>query len=322
MIIGFLQEQLCVRGSSVAMYDYADFSETILKNTSVILLPKSGLHRSDPIGLKKFQDRFKVIIYPDSELEETLEKVGVKILYVIKYGKKDVLVSNRVKTVIHCVFDMSEPHGDVYAGVSEEVAVKYGKIVFVPHMIALKPELKSVPDLRKDLGIPETAIVFGRYGGMDTFNLDFVWEVIAMVLTDRKDVHFLFVNTPKGLIHPRVHYREKIVTNTEKQIFISACDAHLECGTMGHSFGLAIGEFSVMNKPIVAYKPKNPQGFWNDAHLKILGDKGVYYSDALDFYRILMGFCREDYVGKDLNCYKEYSPEKVMNIFQRVFIDS
>lgn len=325
MKLAFLQEQLCVRGSSVAMYDYADYNEILLKNQSIILLPKSGLQRSDPIGLKRFQDRFKVVIYPDSELENTLEEFGVDILYIIKYGKRDGLnASCKIKTVIHCVFDMSEPHGNVYAGVSKEIAEKYKKKLFVPHMVALDKRIfdSRCPSLRDQLGLKKTDIVFGRYGGQDTFNLDFVWSIINMVVSERKDIHFLFINTPAGLIHPQVHYGEKISSDLEKKVFIEACDAHLECGTMGHSFGLAIAEFSVMNKPIIAYKPKKPIGFWNDAHLKILGDKGIYYSDGLDFYRVLMNFSITSHQETDLNCYRDYSPEKVMKIFQSVFIDS
>jgi hypothetical protein len=43
-------------------------------------------------------------------------------------------------------------------------------------------------DLREELGIPSDATVFGRYGGYDTFNLQFVHETIAKVIRDRSDI--------------------------------------------------------------------------------------------------------------------------------------
>jgi len=322
--VAFLQELLCIRGSSVAMYDYADYNEKLLCNESLILLPEEGIKRSDPLGILKFTTRFNVITFRMENLEKILEEQKVDVLYVIKYGKKDNLFSTRVKTVVHCVFDMSEPHGDVYAGVSKEVAEKFNRRLYVPHMIGLIPPSKEEQQVlrfssRKELNIPEDSIVFGRYGGEDTFNIDFCWEIISLILTERKDVFFLFINTPKRIEHERVKYLDKVITSFEKNKFISMCDAYLECGTMGHSFGLAIGEFSVNNKQIIAYEEKNPKGkFWNDAHLKILKDKGLYYSDPLEFYRILMNFKRSENV--DLNCYSDYSPVKVMEIFERVFL--
>ena len=42
-------------------------------------------------------------------------------------------------TCVHCVFDLSEPHGDIYAAVSETLAKKYNKTVFVPHMSIFQP---------------------------------------------------------------------------------------------------------------------------------------------------------------------------------------
>jgi hypothetical protein len=35
--VGFLSNKLTLRGTEVAMYDYADFNETILNNKSIII---------------------------------------------------------------------------------------------------------------------------------------------------------------------------------------------------------------------------------------------------------------------------------------------
>lgn len=312
--IAFHQDTLCVRGTSVAMYDYALYNEELLHNQSIIIIPNSGIPKCDPLGLSKFQNRFRVLYYTD--LEAFLDKEKIDILYCIKYGTNDGIYSRKVKTVIHCVFDMSQPHGDVYAGVSSSVARKYQKDLFVPHMISLKPN--NTHNLRDSLNIPKEAIVFGRYGGMDTFNLEFCYEVMARILYEKNNTYFLFINTPCFITHPKVFYLDKISSDQDKNKFIATCDAHLECGTLGHSFGLAIAEFSVNNKPIIAYKSPT---LWNTAHLEILKDKALYFSNSQEFYNILNTFKPEDYNNLDLNCYKEYSPENVMGIFKKIFID-
>ena len=77
---------------------------------------------------------------------------------------------------------MTDPHGDVYAAVSETLAKKFQKTLFVPHMIGLPPAIDKNDNLRKTLNIPEDATVFGRHGGQDTFNLQFTKDVINNVI--------------------------------------------------------------------------------------------------------------------------------------------
>jgi len=352
MRIAFHDSHIGIRGTSVAMYDYADFNEKILGNTSIVIIPEHnpdlqstfspylrdtmenlGIEitsekrkdQNDPLGVEKFTSRFPVFRYKTiPELETILADQKCDVLYCIKYGHKDEVVSKTVKTVIHCVFDMTQPHGDVYAGVSEALACKYKQTLFVPHMISMRPA-KTKDNMRAELGIPESAIVFGRYGGYETMDLEFCWRTIAMVVQNFPHIYFLFANTPKILIHKNIKHVPKMIKEDDKNRFIQTCDAHLECGKMGHSFGLAIGEFSVNNKPIIAYNGgnvsyKDGKSLWNDSHLKILGSKGIYFSNEKEFFYILTTFDPSEYQGQDLNCYRDYSPEKVMEKFKQVFL--
>jgi hypothetical protein len=326
MIIAFHDTHLGIRGTSVAMYDYAHFNETILKNTSIIIIPKpTGKDQNDPDGVKRFQSRFPVFWYSSLDQLESLLKIkNCDVLYCIKYGKNDGVLSKKIKTVIHCVFNMEEPHGTVYVGVSRALAHKFNSNIFVPHMISLTPSEKK-ENLRLSLGIPNDAIVFGRYGGKDTMDLIFCWRAIYLVVNNYPNIFFLFANTPEVVIHKNIKYISKVITEAEKNRFIHTCDAHIECGSMGHSFGLAIGEFSVNNKPIIAYDSKTityttGTSEWNDSHIKILGDKGIYFQDEKEFFHILTNFDPSDYVGKDLNCYREFSPEAVMAKFSSTFL--
>ena len=97
-----------------------------------------------------------------------------------------------------------------------------------------------------------------------------------------------------------------------KQKFINTCDGCIEAGRLGHSFGLAQGEFSVLNTPIIMYGGP----VWNDSHRKIVGDKGIYYNNPEEFYDIIVNFHKYYDISKDYNCYKQYSPENVMKIFE------
>lgn len=315
--IAFHSETLDVRGSCVAVYDYANYNEILLGNKSVIVIPQNSINRNDDIAVSKFMERFQVYFYSDlDDLENFLSNSNCDVLYVIKFGKNDGIFSKKIKTVIHCVFEMLEPHGSVYAGVSKQIAMKYNQKLWVPHMIGLKPSTTK-ENLKKELGIPENGIVFGRYGGEDTFNLDFCHQVIQQVVNETDNKYFIFCNTPVFYKHPKIFYLPKIVTDKDKNKFICTTDAHLECSNFGHSFGLAIGEFSVNNKPIICYNGWT----WNQSHFQILGDKAIKFKTPQEFYNILVTFNPKEYIDKDMNAYKDYSPEKVMSVFKSVFLD-
>lgn len=312
MKIAFYTYNVDVRGSCVALYDYAHHNEILLKNKSVIIVPRDSKY-TDSIALHKFTKRFEVRFTDD--LESSV--ADCDILYVIKYGKNDGVYSKNIKTVIHCVFDLSEPHGDVYAAVSDTLAQKWNTPYFVPHMIGLKPST-TLDNMRKDLGIPETSVVFGRHGGMDTFDLEMAKNAIRRIVQDKPSVHFIFVNTPVFFDHPNIHHLDKICDLDEKNRFICSCDAMIHAQSLGETFGLSIGEFSVNNKPVISYNGV----VWNDHHKTVLGKKGVSYSTEDECYNTLINFKKPNpYDNIDYNCYREYSPEKVMEIFKKVFLE-
>jgi hypothetical protein len=298
----------------VAIYDYALYNETLLGNESIIISDAKHRSTTEIRALLKFTNRFRVFFHEDKkDLENIFHNENCDILYVIKYGKRDEL-EIPVRTVIHCVFDLSDPHGNVYAAVSKTLAQKYGYPLYVPHMVGLTPSTTG-ENMRKELGIPQSARVFGRYGGKDTFDIPFVIQSFP-VLLQQSDIYFLFANTPKFIDHPRVFFLDPFTDMGEKNRFIQTCDAHLECGTLGHTFGLAMAEFSVNNKPIIAFKGH----VWNTAHYDILGDKALYFSTKEEFVTLLSQFDPRMYETRDNNCYKDFSPSKVMEIFDKVFI--
>ena len=207
MIIAFHEEYLGIRGTSVAMYDYANYNEKILGNKSIIItrnidsvssilnlvITKTKIftetEKVDPLGVSKFESRFPVFRYKtQQDLEKIIEDEKCNVLYSIKYGKRTGILSTKIKNVIHCVFDMSQPHGNVYAGVSEALASKFNSKIFVPHMIGLEPST-TYENMRRELDIPKDAIVFGRYGGLDTMDLKFCWLVISQIVSTLPNIY-------------------------------------------------------------------------------------------------------------------------------------
>lgn len=316
-IIAFHTPTLDVRGTCISIYDYAHFNEVLLKNKSIIMVPQSSNEQrlNDNIVIEKFMQRFDIFFYHDmNDLENYIKHCD--ILYCIKYGTIDEIISKKIKTVVHCVFDMSQPHGDVYAGVSQQLAHKFHSPVYVPHMISLDPKL-SKNNMRKSLFIPETATVFGRIGGLDTWDIYFVNNVIRKVVRLFPDIYFVFINTPVFDKHPNIYFFDKITNPKEKVEFINTCDAMIHNSSMGESFGIAIGEFSVCNKKIITYGGP----VLNNNYKLILQNNAIYYHDHNELLNILTSFDKNEYIGKDLNCYKNYQPEPVMKLFQKVFID-
>jgi hypothetical protein len=330
--------QLCLRGSEIAVYDYAHYNETILGNKSIIAVC-AGTPSTDPKVVKKFQDRFQVFFYndkigvngethkqpihskerknqPSKELELILQNNNCDVLYSLKYGFHDGVISKNVKTCIHCIFMMKHPHGNVYAGIIDWLSKQDGrnKYPFVPHMVSL-PDINA--DMRVKLNIPEVGIVFGRSGGADRFDIGYVHNVIKDILKVRQDIYFVLLNTNKFAEHPNIIYLDGNADLEYKTKYINSCDAMLHARSDGETFGLAVGEFSIRNKPIITCKSKSRQ----NSHLQILGNKALIYNDYNSLYKIINTFDKETMKQKDWNAYRNYTPEIVMQKFNDVFLN-
>jgi len=168
--------------------------------------------------------------------------------------------------------------------------------------------------LRKELNIPEDSIVYGRYGGSDTFDVDFVKEAIINVASQNNKKYFLFMNTPRFCNLSNVIFLECSSDMEIKRKFINTCDVFLHARRDGETFGLAIAEFAICLKPILA---------WNictdDAHFQILGDKIIKYQNKEHLINLLNQFNPKEFDMSN-NGYLEYTPEKVMKVFNDLVI--
>ena len=172
-------------------------------------------------------------------------------------------------------------------------------------------------NMRKLLNIPPNAIVFGGYGGKNQFNIPYVQKVVYNIAQKNKNIFFLFANfksfCPKlsNIIHLPI-----IIDLNEKVNFINTCDAMLWARSDGETFGQAIAEFSIKNKPVITSKI----GFLS--HVKYLGNKGIWYSNEKNLTEILLNFNPKIEEQKDWNAYRDYTPEKVMRKFDQIFLKS
>jgi hypothetical protein len=320
--IAFWDNQLGERGTTIALYDYAYYNQSILKNKSFIFYDKNCQNNNLDV-IKKFEKQFKVYgVNNFNEVDQILLKNDIEIIYIQKSGELDNRISKVAKNCIHCVFNSKEPHGNVYASISQWVKKNDGKFPVVPHIVDL-PD--NTTDMRQQLNIPSNAVVFGRHGGYEQFNIKKVHKVVFNVASKLPNIYFVFVNTkPFCNPLPNIIHIDKIIDLNEKVKFINTCDAMLWARADGETFGLAIAEFSIKNKPVICTKYINCGDI---AHIHLLGDKAIlykrkFYQKGKSLNKILTNFNKEEVQKKDWNAYREYSPEKVMQTFKKVFIDA
>jgi len=299
------------------MFDYAYYNRSLLGNDSIIIYDKT-CKWNHPLGEERFRQNFEVYGYSDwGEVDSIIEREKIDILYMIKGGEFDGKVTQKCKCVIHSVFQNYDPHGDVYAYIAEWEAQKMsqGEMPYVTHMFNL-PEATTT--LRESLGIPEQAVVFGRHGGINEFNIPFVQQVVERAALNNRFLYFLFLNTkPFCLPLPNIIHLDPIYDLDEKVKFFNTCDAMLHARVLGEIFSMSIGEFLTMGKPVLSWP-----GGTDEGHHHMLQDKAIWYRDAEELYNLLVSF---DPAKHDPDDYRalvaQYSPQNVMRDFKKVFID-
>ena len=319
MKILFHENELNYRGTSIAMYDYADFNEKLLGNESYIAYHKNE-PTNHPQGIEKFKKRFNMLAYDDfSEVDQFITRHEIDLFYAIKNGNNDGIVSRECKTVVHSVFKHFEPHGDVYAYVSEWLAdeMTQGKYPFVPHMVNFTED--TTADLRKQLGIPGNARVFGYYGGAQSFNITFAQKTSEEIARKYKDIYFLFMGVDSFAKNrwwkPKAENMIFLPPSSDvlyKLKFINTCDALLHARERGETFGITVAEFALKNKPVITFADSPEK-----AHLMELGNSAYLYKNSMELKQIIM---ETDLSQSARESYEKFLPKPVMEKFKNVFM--
>ena len=319
MKILFHEHELNYRGTSIAMYDYADFNERILGNESIIIYNKN-CKTNHPLGIEKFKKRFEVLEYEAlSELDNIITKNNVDLLYAIKNGDQDGVASTECKTAVHAVFKHCEPHGDVYAYVSEWLSQEMsgGIYPFVPHMVNF--DIETDEDLRSELNIPRNAKVFGYYGGAQSFNIPFAQKTVEQIARKYRDIYFLFMGVDP-FIKPEwwksklknIIFLPPSADINRKLKFINTCSALLHARERGETFGITVAEFVLQNKPVITFADSPEK-----AHLMELGNDAYLYRNKNELKEILLD---TDLSKTAIRSYEKFLPQQVMEQFKKVFI--
>lgn len=303
---------LSLRGTGVAIYDYACGNERLLGGRSIIAYDADVPH--DTGMFDKFSQRFELLpLAAGTDLDQYEASRQADLVYSLGTG----VLSQRLPCMVHAVFRTrpSQVRGASFAYVSDWLArfCSNGRLPAVPHMISL-PAVDA--DLRAELGIPAGATVFGGMGGAGSFDLEFARGVVCQVADARPDIWFLFLNITPFAEHPRIRFLPGTGDMQYKTAFINSCDAMLHARKRGETFGLACGEFSVRNKPVITYGCSGERN-----HLDVLGDRALCYYGPRTLRELLLGFDREVMRTQQWDVYSErFAPERVMQQFDEVLV--
>lgn len=313
----FQTTQLSLRGTEIAVYDYARFNEELLGNESVILFDEtSPLNNAEVI--RKFEARFPVFAYQDkNEVDRQVAAQDADLLYFIKLDRNNFRLSAVAPTAVHEVFPVKPSlfHGAAYAFVSDWLSRTFsnGRVPTVPHIVTL-PDVTG--DLRAELGIPAEATVFGCYGGHECFDIPFARRIVKEVAQDYANIHFIFMNIDAFTSHSHIHFLPGNSSLEYKVRFINSSDAMLHARRRGETFGLAIAEFSIRNKPVLTWSLSGERN-----HIDVLGKRGLFYRGPRELRRIITNFDRVAMAARDWDCYSRvFSPAAVMARFDEHFI--
>ena len=316
MNIAFYIDEMNYRGIANQTFKLALSNKKILRNKSFIFYNKINFRNKNDV-IKKFKNNFSTIgVSNFKEIENFKDIYKIDFIYTQKSGNIDNWYSKKIKTLIHAAYPqkLTEIHGHNYAYVSEWLSNNFSnkKIPFIPYIVEME---KTKDNLKKHLNIKTKQIVFGCHGGESSFDLKFVQDVLKKIVQIRKDIIFVFLNIEKFCHHPRIKFLKGTTNDVYKKKFVNTCDAMIYARSLGESFGLSCGEFSILDKPIFSYKfNRHKCHKFNSSQ-----DKFFEYSSFKNLYFLLKNFKKNKTIKKK-NKYKQYSSNKVMREFKNIFL--
>ena len=112
-----------------------------------------------------------------------------------------------------------------------------------------------------------------------------------------------------------MHYLPATVDPFEKAKFLATCDAMLHARCHGETFGLAVGEFAVLGKPVITFADSRER-----ANLEMLGRQSLQYRHAGELIKILRDFRPHRTQGTEYEIFAD--PKVVMEIFRKKFLEN
>lgn len=319
------------RGTTTALSDYAYYLS--LQGHEICIGFRKSDHLNDPKVLDYLSRNYDLRPYENFADISINEQKSFDLGYFIKSGFNDGIFFQYSKSSIHAVFQFYEPHGNKYAYVSDWLAnaarrkssIKAAmKLDFnnfkkslaqkewVPHMINL-PSIDG--NLRSELGIPEDGIVGLRYGGQDTFDLDFVQKCVQFNLETKKNFWFIATNTKPFYRHPRLIYLPSFFDHAHKVALLNSANFFLHGRSNGESFGLSILEAMHRKIPVLSWR-----GGIDRHHFSLLS-KESFYRNSSQLNIQINNILNYQSIEENYATSNRFLPQAVMPIFEQVFLN-
>jgi hypothetical protein len=327
-VIAFFTGNFGVRGTDDSVYNYAYYNKTILGNESIIFCfsAKKIMEKGDkPLydSYDKYKSQFPIYTFDDyKEARAVILEKSVDFVYFQLFGisdppffDKSIYAGTKCKTIKHDVFVTKWPEGDYHISISHSINRRFGtNVPVIPYIVKI-PDHPPSDNYRKLMHIPEDAIVFGRHGGIETFDIPYVHQIIRefMSMPESANVYFVFMNTERFFNHPRVIYMNASIDIGVKMRFIHTCDIMIHARQIGETFGLAVAEFSSANKPVVTCYCGDTE------HIDILREKAIIYRTPAELMEIFKSVRHIIKSRDSWNAYEQFTPERVMAMFNDLF---
>jgi hypothetical protein len=224
--------------------------------------------------------------------------------------------STGIPVLVHMTSLSYDQWGESFAFVSNWLSdyCSNGTVPCVPHIVELPDKSHSI---RSAMGVNDSEVLIGRIGGGYSWNIHFVNPIIREVVELRNDIQFALINIPQ-IHHHLKHERIKIFNELPydqqlKAAFISSCDAMIHARGEGESFGISVGEFSKLNKPIIPYRYS-----FERAHLEQLNKHAITFDSPETLRSLLLIIGKNSAV--DWNRYDAFNEKSVVEKFCNVFL--
>ena len=242
--------QICERGTTTAMLDYARYLRGRGHDVQVAYWQHSPANV--PSVIETVADEFPLRAHPHPDrLPPSLHDFDAA--YFIKAGYQDGMTVPGVHNLVHAVFRDYDPHGSRYAYISRWLADDVRKSCSGRagrKSGALERGREAVGDgcsnaldfadldlmvdtpihqtgMRQQLGIPNDAFVILRFGGYDSFDVPWVHTTVIDMLDDNSSWHFVGLNTKRFTDHPRAQFLPLIPDQVEKASVVASADVFL-----------------------------------------------------------------------------------------------
>ena len=182
MNILFIFKCIIERGSAIRSIRLARGNMTILKNHSFIACRSDHVINFDLFLMMKAEFKEKLFIYYEQQqLDDFIQKNKIDLVYFSHDGKQAELPTKFEPLIYHSMFTTLYPQGTLFTCISEWLNRRFQThFPVLPHIVE---NFEGIPvdkySLRKSLGIPENATVFGGYGGREQFDIPFAKSCVV-----------------------------------------------------------------------------------------------------------------------------------------------